>query len=334
MSCNRCYTNPCHCRTTPCHNCESDCGCSHEHSAKCSFYYGSSLPCIGVVYGDDLQTVIENISAAVCELTPSGSTYSFSSCDSNIVVTSTTSGTNTDVEICLDSDLVTQIETNTTNIGVLSACVNNTVADLLSNTITITEVSSNDCGRVLQLEYNPSASVVTYDGIIYNDLNKVGTSGAVGDKVLKSFTTDYSDYNFTEGDEIRFKSNGQILGDTTDVDSVKFEVFDVNSATLLYSSNFSGFDKVNKQSWKLKGDITYTDIPSGEVAINIEFFANSLQNGSISNLTNNSQMVVNSIFNISDITNLRLRLVYDHQSTSGATNNFARQFLVEIRKKI
>lgn len=316
-----------------CNNDITSCGCSHEHSTKCSFYYGDNLPCIDVVYGDDLETILTNINTAVCDLTPSGSTYSFSSCDTNIAVTSTTTGTNTAVEICLDEDLVTEITNNTTAISTINACLTDTIADIISDTITITEESSDSCGRTLRLEFTPSGSIV-YDGIIYNDLNKVGTSGAVGDKVLKSFTTDYSDYNFTEGDEIRFKSNGQILGDTTDVDSVKFEVFDVNSATLLYSSNFSGFDKVNKQSWKLEGDITYTDITSGEVAINIEFFANSLQNGSISNLTNNSQMVVNSIFNISDITNLRLRLVYDHQSTSGATNNFARQFLVEIRKKI
>jgi hypothetical protein len=316
-----------------CNNDINPCGCLHEHSSKCIFYYGENLPCIDVVYGDDLETILTNINTAVCDLTPSGSTYSFSSCDSNIVVTSTTSGTNTDVEICLDSDLVTEITNNTSAISAINACLTNTIADILSDTITITEESSDSCGRTLRLEFTPSGSIV-YDGIIYNDLNKNGTSGAVGDKVLKSFTTDYTDYNFTEGDEIRFKSNGQILGDTADVDSVKFEVFDVNSATLLYSSNFSGFDKVNKQSWKLEGDITYTDITSGEVAINIDFFANSLQNGSISNLTNNSQMVVNSIFNISDITNLRLRLVYDHQSTSGATNNFARQFLVEIRKKI
>ena len=44
-----------------CNNNDTDnCGCSHQHSAKCSFYYGSALECIDVVYGDDLQTVIEN----------------------------------------------------------------------------------------------------------------------------------------------------------------------------------------------------------------------------------------------------------------------------------
>lgn len=322
----------CH-RNCSCSSCESKCGCSHEHSTKCSFYYGDNLPCIDVVYGDDLETILTNINTAVCELTPSGSTYSFSSCDTNIAVTSTTTGTNTAVEICLDEDLVTEITNNTTAISTINACLTNTIADILSDTITITEESSDSCGRTLRLEFTPSGSIV-YDGIIYNDLNKVGTSGAVGDKVLKSFTTNYTDYNFTDGDEIRFKSNGQVLGDGDTVDSIKFEVFDVNSASLLYSEEFSGFDKVNKQSWKLEGDISYTDITSGEVAINLEFFGNSLQNGDVSTLTKVSQIVVNSIFNMTDFTNLRLRLVYNHKSTSTATNNFARQLLVEVRKYI
>lgn len=191
-----------------CNNDINPCGCLHEHSSKCIFYYGDSLPCIDVVYGDDLETILTNINTAVCELTPSGSTYSFSSCDTNIAVTSVTTGTNTAVEICLDSDLVTEITNNTTAISTINACLTNTIADILSDTITITEESSDSCGRTLRLEFTPSGSIV-YDGIIYNDLNKVGTSGAVGDKVLKSFTTDYTDYNFTEGDEIRFKSNGR-----------------------------------------------------------------------------------------------------------------------------
>lgn len=310
------------------------CGCGHQHSAKCSFYYGDTLSCIGVAYGTDLEQALIDINTAVCALTPSGSITVVNSCDTNIDVTSAVVGQTTTYTVCLSSDITDDIDYSLTNISTLLSCVDQGVFDVTSSTLDITEIPSTGCGRTLNIEYTPSGNTTTFDGIIYNDLNKVGTSGAVGDKVLKSFTTNYDNYNFTEGDEIRFKSNGQIWGEGIIADSVKFEVFDVNSAILLYSEEFTGFDKTNKQSWRLNGDITYTDITSGEVAINIDFFANSLQNGDLSTLTRVSQIVVNSIFNIADFTNLRLRLVYNHQGTSGATNNFARQLLVEIRKKI
>lgn len=321
-----CHTN------CSCPSCESKCGCSHEHSTKCSFYYGDNLPCIDVVYGDDLETILTNINTAVCELTPSGSTYSFSSCDTNIAVTSVTTGTNTEVEVCLDSDLVTEITNNTSAISTINACLTNTIADILSDTITITEESSDSCGRTLRLEFTPSGSIV-YDGIIYNNKTAVGTTGGVGNKTLKSFDYDYfSNNNITENDEIRFKATGQIFGDGSDVDTVKLEIYDSNSSTLLYGESFGGFDKVNKQSWVLNGELT---VGTGDEALlSLNFLANSKQNGTKATPNSASQVVVNYDITGIDWTGLEIRIVYVHDSTSGATFNFARQLLVEVRKYI
>ena len=315
-----------------CNNDINPCGCLHEHSSKCIFYYGDNLPCIDVVYGDDLETILTNINTAVCDLTPSGSTYSFSSCDTNIAVTSITTGTNTEVEICLDEDLVTEITNNTTAISTINACLTNTIADILSDTITITEESSDSCGRTLRLEFTPSGSIV-YDGIIYNNKTAVGTTGGVGNKTLKSFDYDYfSNNNITENDEIRFKATGQIFGDGSDVDTVKLEIYDSNSSTLLYGESFGGFDLVNKQSWVLNGELT---VGTGDEALlSLNFLANSKQNGTKATPNSASQTMVNYDVTGIDWTGLEIRIVYVHDSTSGATFNFARQLLVEVRKYI
>jgi len=322
----------CSCGNNTCNN---TCGCPQQIKGSCVFYQGGNLSCLDVTKGDDYDSILSNLNAIVCDLvTPSGNTTVVAPCNSNIIVTPVTVGSTTTYTVCLNSDITDDILYNTTNILNLQNCVTNTVANIVSDTLTRSIESHNSCGNVLRLEIPTPSGIPIYDGIIYNDLNKIGTSGAVGDKILKSFTTDYDNYNFTEEDEIRFKSNGQIKGDGAIADIVKFEVLDGSSITPLYSGNFNGFDKINKQSWRLEGDITYTDITSGEVAININFFANTVQNGDISNFTGNSKLVVNSIFNVTDFTTLTLRLVYDHQSTSGATNNFARQLMVEVRKKI
>ena len=323
MTCNNCY-NP---------SCDSTCGCPQQVKGSCVFYQGANLTCLDVTKGDDYDSILASLNTLICDLVaPTGIQTTLTGC-SSITVTPTSS---TNYNVCLSTATQTQINSNTSSIATLSNCINTGVFNVVSTdgSVSIAITPSTGCGVILDLSVPTPSGITTYDGIIYNDLNKIGTSGAVGDKILKSFTTNYDNYNFTEEDEIRFKSNGQILGDGAIADIVKFEVLDGSSITPLYSGNFNGFDKINKQSWRLEGDITYTDITSGEVAININFFANVVQNGDISNFTGNSKLVVNSIFNVTDFTTLTLRLVYDHQSTSGATNNFARQLMVEVRKKI
>ena len=97
------------------------CGCSHQHSSECIFYKGSNLSCINVNYGDDLQTVLENINETVCNLSPSGSVTVVDSCDANIEVSSETNGNTTTYTVCLNSDITDQITENTNNISTIAA---------------------------------------------------------------------------------------------------------------------------------------------------------------------------------------------------------------------
>lgn len=321
------HNTSCHCSS-----CASKCGCSVELSTKCSFYYGENLECIDVVYGDDLETVITNISAAICALTPSGNTYSFSSCDSNIDVTTTVDGSETNVEICLSSDITDQIDENTTDIENLQTCVENGVLDVVSDSLTITTEDTGECGKTLRIEYTPSASVV-YDGIIYNNTTKVGTTGSTGNKTLKSFTEDFTQYlPFDNGSEVKWRATGQLFGDGSLVDTVRIEVWDANTVTQLYTESFGGFDKVNKQSWK--ADCVLTKISDTTGLLHIDFFANGKQNGTRSTYTGATQLVVDADVTGIDFTGLQIKIIYVHDSSSDDTYNFARQLMVEVRQAI
>lgn len=322
----------CPCTTNSCNNCS----CTYPSTTACVTWKGASISCGDTVIatqGDVLTDILTNITDLACgNITPSGQVYIVEGVTNQTTVTENTVGNETTYTVGLASAITTTISNHTSSIASINACLTNTVEDLISDTITITEESSDSCGRTLRLEFTPSGSV-SYDGIVYNDTTKVGTTGGVGNKTLKSFDYDYLfNNNITENDEIRFKATGQIFGDTDDVDTVKLEIYDSNSSTLLYGESFGGFDKVNKQSWVLNGELT---VGTGDEALlSLNFLANSKQNGTKATPNSASQVVVNYDVTGIDWTGLEIRIVYVHDSTSGATFNFARQLLVEVRKYI
>lgn len=309
------------------------CGCGHQHSAKCSFYYGDTLSCIGVAYGTDLEQALIDINTAVCALTPSGSITVVDSCDTNIGVTSAVVGQTTTYTVCLSSDITDDIDANTASIATLATCVDTGVFDVTSSTLAITEIPSTGCGKTLNIEYTPSGTPIV-DGIIYNNIDKNGTSIGVGDKFLKTIKIEdyYDAASLVEGDEIRFKANGQIMGDGIDVDQVRIELYDTSLSTLLANETFTGFDKLNKQSWS--ADCVLTLGTGGDGLFNIEFYGNGVANGTGGNFTTVSKLTTNVDVTGIVLTGLQIRIVYAHFSTSGVTNNFARQLMVEVRKKI
>jgi len=318
-----------------CNNIDT-CGCGHEHSAKCSFYYGDTLSCIGVVYGTDLEQALVDINDAVCALTPSGSITVIDSCDTNIEVTPVTVGQTTTYTVCLNSDITDDIDTNTASIATLSTCVDTGVFDVTSNdgTITIVETASTGCGRSLDLSVTTPSGTPIVAGIIYNNTDKDGTTGGTGEKTLKNvlLNTYYDLTTLVAGDEIRVVATGQIYPDGINVDKIILELWD-DVSTQLYRGVFGGFDKINKQSWKIDTTLTLIDAGSGDTLASGDFLANGVQNNNKSNFTTNSQLFINL-----DITlvysSLRIKVIYEHNCTSNATYNFARQLMVEVRKKI
>ena len=332
----RCHTCHNHSHSCTCHSsCNDPCGCPQQIKGSCVFYQGGNLSCLDVTKGDDYDSILSNLNAIVCDLvTPSGNTTVVAPCNSNIIVTPVTVGSTTTYTVCLSSDVTDDILDNTTNILNLQNCVTNTVANIVSDTLTISTESHNSCGNVLRLEIPTPSGIPIVDGIIYNNINKNGTSIGTGDKFLKTVKIDdyYDASSLVEGDEIRFRANGQIMGDGATVDQVRIELYDTSLSTLLANKTFTGFDRINKQSWS--ADCVLTLGTGGDGLFNIEFAGNAVANGIGGNFTTVSKLTTNVDVSGIVLTGLQIRIVYAHFSTSGPSNNFARQLMIEVRKKI
>lgn len=309
---------------------ENSCGCTHNHSTKCSFYYGDTLSCIDVQYGDDLETILTNINTAVCAITPSGSTSTVvNSCNSNIAVTNPSTGVYT---VCLNQDIPDQITENTSNISDLNACITNTVKDLISDSLTVTEESSDSCGRTLRVEYNPSGFATTEDGIIYNDLDKSGTTATSGIQILKSFNNNYvTSSSITTGDEIRFQITGSIDAVVAGVASVIIELYDSNTATVIDSTTYSAFSSIPGavSSFIFDGVIALQSSTSGRYTL--KMLAANVADFNFGNCTTSAKIYD---VNVIDFTALTIRAKFNNFGSANGGNNYVHKLMVEVRKKI
>jgi len=323
-----------------CNNTDTDnCGCSHQHSAKCSFYYGDALSCIDVVYGDDLQVALENINTAVCNLTPSGSVTIVEPCDANIAITSSTVGQTTTYTVCLNSDITYDIETNTNNISTINTCLSDTVASLVSydDSILIQEVGSNSCGKLYNITTVTPSGTPRYDGIIYNDTGKTGCSNVASTQLLKYFDWDYENKNLlTEGDEVRFRLTGMVTPSGENTDEVIIEFWDTLNNLQLFTqtySNFSPADSVIAYSWLSNISLTRMDTTIGEGLLHVEFIMNKKEAELNGNFVAGTCIVINKPISTVIWTNLQVRVYYIHNATGVAgTYNYARQVMAEVRK--
>ena len=225
----------CNC-TTPCTStCPSYCGCTVQVPGTCVFYQGSNLTCIDATKGDTYDSILANINNIVCNLEPPSSIQTTLTGCSSITVTQTSA---TNYNVCLSSATQTQINNNTSNIATLSTCVNNGVYNLVSTdgSVTIGVLPpSGICGRVLDLSVPAPTASSVLDGIIYSNSTVAPANGATGfDQILKTsgtaIGTYYTNNGLNVGDEIRWRSNGQIaaglVGPILLTDLLKFEFSD------------------------------------------------------------------------------------------------------------
>lgn len=325
-----------------CNNNDTDnCGCSHQHSAKCIFYKGSALSCIDVVYNDDLQVALENINTAVCNLTPSGSVTVVNSCDLNIGVTPVTVGQTTTYTVCLNSDITDNIQTNTDNISTINTCLSDTVASLVSydDSILIQEVGSNSCGKLYNITTVTPSGTPKYDGIIYNDTGKTGCGNPASVYLLKHFDWDYEGKNLlSEGDEVRFRLTGMVTPSGENTDEVIIEFWDTLNNVPLFTQTYGSFSSpgnpnVIAYSWLANISLTRMDTTIGEGLLHVEFIMNKMEAELNGNFAQGTCIVINKPISTVIWTNLQIRVYYDHKSIGVAgTYNYARQVMAEVRK--
>jgi hypothetical protein len=343
MTCNNCY-NP---------SCDSTCGCPQQVKGSCVFYQGANLTCLDVTKGDDYDSILASLNTLICDLVaPSGNTTIVTSnaCSggNNILVTSSTVGSTTTYNVCLNQNVLDDIEANTIDIATLSACVNSGVLDLVSNDGSVSinvDTPSTGCGVILDLSVPVPSGLPVVDGIIYSNTVKEGTiAGTGGDEVLTespatgpdSIGNYYTSYGLEVGDEIRWRANGQIQASATNADKVKFDLFD-GVTGILNGNIFGSFstDSVTS-SWEMEATAIVTDNTPGasEVLIDAKFFQHSKPNGIVNNGRGESYLFNQTISNI-DLSSLQVRIKYLRQAAGvSASDNFARQLVVEIRKKL
>jgi len=329
----------CNC-TTPCTStCPSYCGCTVQVPGTCVFYQGSNLTCIDATKGDTYDSILANINTIVCNLVaPTGIQTTLTGC-SSITVTQTSS---TNYNVCLSTATQTQINNNTSNIATLSACASGLVSNITTSTpgLTITPGSTTICGRPFTIDYTPTP-VDTVDGIIYSDTTKNGTLAGTGsDEVLKDSSTSignyYTSYGLEVGDEIRWRANGQIQASATNADKVKFDLFD--GVTGILNGNIFGSFSIDSvtSSWEMEGTAIIIDntVGAAQVLIDVKLFKYQLPNGNVGNTTRDLYVFNQTISNI-DLSTLKIRIKYYREAAGvSPVDNFARQLVVEIRKKL
>ena len=331
MACNNCYNS----------SCDSTCGCPQQVKGTCVFYQGANLDCLDVTKGDTYDSILANLNTLICDLVaPSGNTTVVTSnaCSggNNILVTSSTVGSTTTYNVCLNPTLVTQINNNTSNIAGLSACASGLVSNITTSTpgLTITPGSPTTCGRPFTIDYTPTP-VDTVDGIVESNNDKSTYTNTPGTKVLKTYTNSFaSTYSLSNGDEIRFRASGQITGDGTNVDEVTIQLFNNLTSLPISDKTVSAFDLTNRQSWIAEGVITVTDIVNGDGIYSLTFTSSSVANGGFTNPNSNCKILLNEDISSISYNNLRINVIYNHKSTTSDSANFVRQLMVEVRKKI
>lgn len=326
-----------------CVDCQN-CGCITQTKGNCVFYQGANLNCLNITKGDNYDSILVKIDDIICGLTPPPPTPDtiVTGC-SNVVVTNPSTNT---YNVCISPSVISDITNNTTNIAQLSNCVDAGVLNILStdgSVVISLNTASIGCGRILDLSVPSPSLPIPVDGIIFNDFNTApANSGSIGfDQVLKTSSnfigTYFTSNGFNIGDEIRFTANGQVIGDGTMADIVKLDLFDGVSGIMGVDS-FSSFNVSSdaKSSWEMEGKLTITNASSGSASVlmSVKLFRNSLENGEVSG-ANRDLYVINKEITGIDLPTLEIRIKYVRNvSATLASENFAKQLMLEVRKKI
>ena len=329
MSCSSCNCNVCSCSVDAC-------GCPQDVNSKCVFYKGTTTSCLGITTGTNLQDIIQAFDAAICDLpTPSGgNTYVVSGTTNQIVVTSTTAGSQTTYTVALSPTITTHLTNIDSDIVTLGNCTATSIQGLTTSSpeITVTPNGASGCGKTWSIDWTPPSGTPNYDGIIYNNTSIQQPSGAGGDQIVEFFKWDYNTNSaLAIGDEIRFEISGQVQSSASGVDTVTLEFFDVGTASIISSTTYNAFTStpVNKiSSWEFSGSIVKAAASVGAYKINFE-------------TTNNLDfMFINPTFvkrpyvqYSTDFSNLKINLKFNNVSHL-VSNNYVHKFMVEVRKKI
>lgn len=321
-----------------CNTNSDSCGCLYPSNTNCVFIKGINSSCLNIQNGDTLTEALNTVIEELCNLTPSGTSGNdiVVSNGTGITITSAVIGTTTTYTVALNNTVQTTLTNLVTDVNALELCVADSIQELTTSTVgmTVTDNGVSGCGKTWSIDYSPSG-ITSFDGIVYNNIEKSAYTNTVGSKLLKAYVRPYvSVNNITDGDDIIFTATGQIKGDGDVADTVKLELW--SGGLPVYSQSFGGFSAGNTSysSWLAKIVLTVSDQSAGDGLLNLEFSANIEGNGTSGVLGKNSMLQVNKDISGIDYDDLEVKVIYVHDSTSTDSVNFARQLKVEVRKNI
>lgn len=318
----------------------TSCGCLYPSNTGCVTWKGTSIYCgetLIAKQGDTVTDILTNITDVFCNgVVPTGMVEYITEGGTGITVTSVTIGDTVTYTVALSNTVQNTITNLVSDVSSLEACALTSIQEITTSTpgMTVSNNGVSGCGKTWSVDYTPSGSV-SLGGIVYNNVEKSGTSGGTGDKLLKSYTGTFSSSNsIANGDDIIYTATGQIKGDGNLADNVKLELW--SGGIAVYSQSFGGFSAGNTSysSWLSKIVLTVSDQAVGEALLNLEFSANIEANETLGVLGKNCGLQVNKEITGIDYDDLQIRVIYVHDSTSGASVNFARQLKVEVNKYI
>ena len=210
----------------------TNCSCLFPSNSECLKYKGSYLECLDIANGDVLTDIIVKVNDAICEgiVPASGNIYILESCDSNITVSSETSGNTTTYTICLSDTITDQLTENTTNIASLQTCCDESIKELISSDGSVI-VSDNGSGTWDVTISNPSGFYWSTGGNSGTDpnVNFIGTTDS-SDLVFKINNTEAGRIN-TTNTSFGYNSINSVTSGTLNCSFGRSSLFDLTSGS-------------------------------------------------------------------------------------------------------
>lgn len=260
FSCNSCGCNECvHPESRTCNRCNqvvtiptqitnSLCtGCLTTVAGSCTYYSGTTTPCLGITTGTTLDNVIKAIDTKICSIPGVSGVdqiYVVSGVSGQTTVTTTVIGNTTYYTVRLSPSVVSQINTNTTNISTINGIIPTLTDTITSSTLVVTHPN----GHTWNIEASGLTTPRNCTGTTYSDFVKHDTSSSSN---MIDSTQDFTTAPcpaITTGDTITYRIMGSY---TMGAPPSEFTVSIMNGASVIQTrvgSNNTSSGAINTTS--------------------------------------------------------------------------------------
>ena len=329
-SCNQVVTIPTIISDTPCN------GCQIQVEGSCTFYSGTTTPCLGITTNTTLDSIVQKIDAAICAIPGvSGITqkiYVVSPVSGQTTVSTNTIGNSTYYTVGVSPNIINQITGNTSAISTINTYLSGVTTTITSSSLIVT----NPSPHVWNIE-DVDAPTPFYGGITYADhtIHDVYVSGTTMINNTQNFVTKSL---ITENDEIVYRIVGQY---TTSTVNPVFTINILNGSTVLatvFGSPHVATGDKNTFKIEIRLHITDVSIPSSTTAYGDATWMEAQPTGigqyqAQVGLQASTKSFFGKTISGIDLTALKVTIVQTTGTPSQAGYNLIKLFTSEVIKK-